>query len=70
MNRCLKRGATGSGRSDDNEEILKKRFQTYMDATMPIIEHYEALNLVRRVDASPLPDPIYVEVQALFKSVN
>merc|ERR1712059_55382 len=35
--RCLSRGAAGSGRSDDNEESLKKRFVTYEQATMPII---------------------------------
>ncbi|KAF4520591.1 hypothetical protein B566_EDAN006002 [Ephemera danica] len=40
--RCLKRGAAGSGRSDDNPESLQKRFDTYMNATMPIIKHYEA----------------------------
>ena len=40
--RCLQRGAAGSGRSDDNLESLKKRFQTYVSDTMPIIRHYEA----------------------------
>lgn len=28
MDRCLKRGQAGSGRSDDNEESLKKRYYT------------------------------------------
>ena len=35
--RCLARGAAGSGRTDDNEESLRKRFVTYENATMPII---------------------------------
>ena len=35
--RCLGRGAAGSGRTDDNEESLRKRFVTYEQATMPII---------------------------------
>ena len=35
--RCLGRGAAGSGRTDDNEESLRKRFVTYEEATMPII---------------------------------
>ena len=70
MTRCLKRGAAGSGRSDDNEESLKKRFQTYIADTMPIIEHYEALKLARKVDASPTPDEIFEVVKTVFKSVN
>jgi UMP-CMP kinase len=37
----LARGAAGSGRSDDNEESLKKRFDTYMNATMPIIAIFQ-----------------------------
>jgi len=70
MSRCLNRGAAGSGRSDDNEESLKKRFQTYIGDTMPIIEHYEALKLVRKVEASQAPEKVFEDVQAVFKSVN
>ncbi len=32
---------TTPGRSDDNEESLKKRFDTYMNATMQIINIFE-----------------------------
>ena len=39
-------------RTDDNEESLKKRFVTYEQATMPIIQHFEALNLVNQLDAT------------------
>ena len=39
-------------RSDDNEESLKKRFVTYEQATMPIIKHFEELNLVHKLDAT------------------
>nr|CAD7402832.1 unnamed protein product [Timema cristinae]CAD7428356.1 unnamed protein product [Timema monikensis] len=56
--RCLERGAAGSGRSDDNPESLKKRFQTYMNDTMQIIKFYEKRNLVCRVDASKPPDEV------------
>ena len=55
VNRCLQRGAAGSGRSDDNLESLKKRFDTYMNDTMPIIHYYEERNLVKQVTASGTP---------------
>ncbi|XP_068244810.1 UMP-CMP kinase [Palaemon carinicauda] len=65
--RCLDRGAAGSGRSDDNMESLKKRFDTYMNATMPIIEHYEGMGLVRTIDAGKSPEEIFEEVEKLFE---
>jgi len=66
--RCLKRGAAGSGRSDDNEESLKKRFVTYEQATMPIIKHFEEKNLVKKLDASKSPDEVYSVVESILKS--
>ena len=67
MDRCLQRGAAGSGRSDDNEESLKKRFQTYVSDTMPIIEYYDSLNLVKKIDASQSPEAVFDEVQKAFE---
>ena len=67
MNRCLQRGAAGSGRSDDNEESLKKRFQTYLGDTMPIIDYYNALGLVRKIDASQSADTVFEDVKKAFE---
>lgn len=58
VGRCLQRGQAGSGRSDDNEESLKKRVVTYTKDTMPIINHFQALDLVRKVDASKGPEDV------------
>jgi UMP-CMP kinase len=46
--RLLDRGKT-SGRSDDNIETIKKRFKTFVDATMPVVEHYAKQGRVYRV---------------------
>merc|ERR1712098_436505 len=56
------------GRTDDNEESLKKRFVTYENATMPIIKLFEEKNLVRTLDATKTPDEVYAEVEAIIKS--
>lgn len=63
VDRCLKRGQEGSGRTDDNLESLKKRFNTYMNDTMPIIEHYRSLNKVRQIDANDCPDSVFKAVE-------
>lgn len=64
--RCLTRGAAGSGRSDDNLESLKKRFNTYVNETKPIIDYYEKLNLVRKIDATRDVDDVFKDVQRVF----
>jgi len=66
--RCLSRGAAGSGRTDDNIESLTKRFVTYENATMPIIKHYEEQHLVKKIDATKTPEEVYVEVEEAIKS--
>ncbi|XP_056631040.1 UMP-CMP kinase [Diorhabda sublineata] len=66
LDRCIKRGASGSGRTDDNEESLKKRCNVYINETRPIIEHYEKYNLVKRIDASKTEAEVFDEVKQIF----
>lgn len=68
--RCLKRGAAGSGRSDDNPDSLAKRFVTYINATMPIVEHYRAQDLVRTVLANRVPEEVFVDVCKAFDDIK
>lgn len=67
VRRCLERGAAGSGRSDDNEESLRRRMQTYSNDTLPIIQYFERQNLVKRVDAVGTPETVYDKVKELFQ---
>ncbi|VDP69510.1 unnamed protein product [Echinostoma caproni] len=46
--RLLKRGQT-SGRVDDNEETIKKRFHTFNESTKPVLDYYEKQNKLIRV---------------------
>lgn len=70
VERCLKRGAAGSGRTDDNLESLKKRFNTFYNDSLPIIEFYEAKNLVRKIDGVAEPDVVFELVKKVFNEVN
>ena len=65
IKRILKRSET-SGRSDDNIESLKKRFQTYTNETLPIICHYEKLNKVRKINAEEPSEVVFEEIKKLF----
>jgi len=64
VKRCLGRN---QGRSDDNEDSLRKRIVTYTDQTKPIIDKYSASGFVRHVDASKNPDEVFAEICKLFK---
>lgn len=66
VNRCLSRGQSGSGRSDDNMESLKKRIQTYNNDSLPIIKHFEELGKVKQIDASPSADEVFSKVEQVF----
>ncbi|KAK5966193.1 UMP-CMP kinase [Trichostrongylus colubriformis] len=67
ISRCLHRG---QGRTDDNEESLRKRIETYNSQTLPIIQHYEKLGLVKEVPSDKSPEEVYLEVENVFKKAG
>lgn len=56
--RLLNRGKT-SGRSDDNEESIIKRFKTFVDTSMPVVDHFEKLRKVVKVSATGSEAEVY-----------
>jgi len=63
--RLLNRGKT-SGRSDDNIESIKKRFRTFVDTSMPVVDAFEKQGKVVKIKATKGPDEVYKEVQEQF----
>ncbi|XP_032680812.1 UMP-CMP kinase isoform X2 [Odontomachus brunneus] len=68
--RCLKRGAEGSGRSDDNEQSLILRHQTYLQNTIPIVTLYEQQDLVFKVDSMRPPEQVFQDVAEFFPKIG
>ena len=66
--RLLERGKT-SGRNDDNEESIKKRFHTYEESTRPIIDHFRNIGKVRAVDSNRAFDLVFADVSVHFKAI-
>ncbi|KAL8790718.1 MAG: hypothetical protein Q9195_006196 [Heterodermia aff. obscurata] len=60
--RLLHRGET-SGRSDDNAESIKKRFKTFVETSMPVVEYFEKEGKVVKVEATEGPEQIYEVVK-------
>ncbi|KAH9967926.1 adenylate kinase-domain-containing protein [Russula dissimulans] len=68
LKRLLKRGET-SGRDDDNIDSIKKRFVTYKETTMPVIEHYEKQGKVAEIDSSPLVEEVHTAAVTAVEKV-
>jgi len=66
IDRCLKRAAKGSGRSDDEEEVLKRRFVTHTVSTLPIVEYYRKMGIVFEINANETVDNMYNEIKSKF----
>ena len=64
--RLLERAKT-SGRNDDSIDVIRKRFVTYRDESMPIIEMYEKEGKVRKIIADRSISSVYKEVESLLK---
>ncbi|KAL8759797.1 MAG: hypothetical protein Q9199_000521 [Rusavskia elegans] len=60
--RLIKRGKT-SGRADDNAESIKKRFRTFVETSMPVVDYFEKEGKVVKVSAAKGPEEIYAEVK-------
>lgn len=55
------------GRTDDNIETIKKRFKTFIESSMPVIDYYKNLNKVRSVVADQAPEEVYKVTKDFFK---
>ena len=61
MNRLILRGQQ-SGRSDDNEETIKKRLDVYHSQTMPLMKWYEQEGLRHPINGLGELDRIFSDV--------
>jgi len=60
--RLLNRGKT-SGRADDNAESIKKRFKTFVETSMPVVQYFEKEGKVEMIMATEKPEAVYVKVK-------
>ncbi|KAG4429482.1 hypothetical protein IFR05_015033 [Cadophora sp. M221] len=64
--RLLDRGKT-SGRVDDNVAVISKRFWTFTEITMPVIEHFRLQGRVVQIDATKDADAVYKDIQIMME---
>eukprot|EP00656_Telonema_subtile_P007348 TRINITY_DN1344_c0_g1_i1.p1 TRINITY_DN1344_c0_g1~~TRINITY_DN1344_c0_g1_i1.p1 ORF type:complete len:240 (+),score=65.51 TRINITY_DN1344_c0_g1_i1:64-783(+) len=57
------------GRADDNIETIKKRFKTYQDETMPVIEMFQGKGMVREMDGGRPIDDVWEDTKAVVNEL-
>lgn len=65
LQRLTERGKT-SGRDDDNAESIKKRFRTFEETSMPVVDYYRKGGKVVEIDASHPIDQVYAKVRTVL----
>lgn len=65
VKRLLKR-AESSGRSDDTEEVIRRRQDVYLEQTEPLIALYQARGLLREVDGMGSMDETFERIQSVL----
>jgi adenylate kinase len=52
-------------RADDNPETVLARLNTFDKQTRPLLDYYEASNLLHRVDGTREPEAIYADIEKI-----
>ncbi|KAM0789194.1 bifunctional uridylate/adenylate kinase [Microbotryomycetes sp. NB124-2] len=61
LERLLERGKT-SGRDDDNAESITKRFRTFIETSMPVVDYYREMGKVVDIDSSKAIPDVYSDI--------
>ena len=57
-------------RTDDNEEAIKSRFETYTKKTLPILEYYVDQKILHNIDGTGEIHQIYGEISGIIASLE
>ena len=57
-------------RSDDNEKTILKRYNTYLDKTLPILDYYKEFNLLYEIDGKTDIDQIFRKISQIIASLE
>jgi len=64
---CDKCGGRIYQRDDDNLDSFQTRYQTYIDKTEPIINHYKELGVLKTVDGNDTVENIFNKIDKIIK---
>ena len=69
LERIKKRGTTGGGaRTDDTEDVAKRRLKVFLEQTAPVMEFYRNLNALKQVDGVGKVDEVNKRILEVVRS--
>jgi adenylate kinase len=66
VRRLMKRGAT-SGRSDDNEAVIRNRLREYNEKTLPVLQFYRDKGITVEVDGTAGIDEVHQQLTEIIR---
>jgi adenylate kinase len=66
IERLINRGKS-SGRSDDNEAVIRNRLKEYAEKTLPVLQFYKDKGVRHKVDATQSVDDVHLELLEIIR---
>jgi adenylate kinase len=67
---CDQDGSRLMQRDDDKEETIRHRLAVYHSQTEPLIDHYDAIGMLRRFDGTRDPDEVHDRIRATLATLR
>ena len=65
--RRLSGRAAREGRADDTEETVRERLRVYRESTAPLVQHYGAQGLLRRINGAGSIDEVNARIESALE---
>lgn len=63
---CTECGSELKQREDDQEEVVRKRLETYRDKTAPLVQYYREKDMLAEVDGNPSIEEVWATIEELL----
>jgi adenylate kinase len=67
---CDQDGSRLVQRDDDKPEVIENRLRVYHDKTKPLVDYYDKLGLMRRIDGTREPADVHGHVRAVIATLR
>jgi adenylate kinase len=67
---CDQDGSRLVQRDDDKPDVIQNRLRVYHDKTKPLVDHYDKLGLMRRIDGTREPADVHGHIRAVIATLR
>ena len=67
---CDQDGSKLIQRDDDKPEVVRNRLAVYHEQTEPLVDHYDELGLLRRIDGTRSPTEVHDHIRAVIATLR